>query len=333
MQFHTVGTVLEKHGQEPGAGAELIKKLLSLGPKAQYRVLELFDPSELKVHSREDFPVEAKEAVIADTETTGKDAETAGLLELGMVKFCYNSTTMEVYGVTGVFSQLEDPGIEISPDAARVNGITQEMVAGHKIADEEVNSFLAGVGLVIAHNARFDRVVCERRFPVFAELPWACSYKEVNWLETWGPGASLESICFKQGFFFVAHRAFTDCFALLRALCEEPPAESGKPSGLKQLFASARQPSYRVWASKAHFDQSPLLKERGYTWNPGTAPGSMKAWNTMVQDPELQAELDWLGNTIFGGKEVILPVERLTAKTRYSSRFTRPNYLQWPRVE
>lgn len=329
MQFSTTSLSLKKTGHTITQANELIGQLLGMGEAPQFRVLELFDPKELVVHSRQDFPADAKEAVVVDTETTGKDAETAGLIELGMVKFCYHPKTMEVYGITGVFSELEDPGMEISAEASMVNGLTNEMVKGKAIKDEDVTDFLAGTVLAIAHNAGYDRPVCERRFPIFKDIAWACSYKEVNWLATWGPGAGLESICAKQGFFYVAHRAVTDCFALLRALCEAPPATSEMPSALVQLFDSARKPSYRIWATNAQFEKSSLMKERGYRWNPGTTPGTMKAWCTSVTRQELDSEMYWLGETIYDYRSVMLPVEQLTAKVRYSSRYVQPVYQTW----
>ena len=35
--------------------------------------------------------------------------------------------------------------------------------------------------MVIAHNAGVDRNFIEKRLPVFADLPWGCSFQQVNW--------------------------------------------------------------------------------------------------------------------------------------------------------
>lgn len=128
----------------------------------------------------------------------------------------------------------------------------------------------------------------------------------------------------------MAHRAFTDCFALLRALCAEPPASSGKANALKQLFESARIATYRIWAQGAHFDKSPLMKARDYKWSPGTVPGSLKAWNFIAKGETLKAELEWLGEEVFSGRRVIIPIERVTARNRYSNRFAAPRHQELP---
>lgn len=308
----------------------LISELEALG---QFKVKHRFDPTFLAVQSRADFPDHVREAVILDTEATGKDASVAGLLELGMVKFVYDPKTFEVLGVTGVFSEMHDPGMPIDPEASLVNGITQEMVEGKSIDPQSVADFVAGAVLIIAHNAPYDRVLSERYFPFFAGFAWACSYREVDWVRTWGPGASLESLANKQDFYFEAHRAFTDCYALLRVLATPSPAESGMPTGLEQLVTTARKAQTRIWATNAQFDLTPLLKARGYGWNPGTAPGSTKAWHIAKTAEEMAEELEYLRSQIYKRATISLPTERLTALIRHSARFNPPSYITWPAEE
>lgn len=326
LNFSTICGALTPEQQE--IANRCIATLTEMG---NFKVKELFKPELLNVHARTDFPATAKEAVLLDTEATGKDSLTAGLLELGMVKFAYDPDTCEVLGVTGVFSQMEDPGIPIEPEASLVNGITQEMVEGKAINDEEVLQFMAGTVLVIAHNASYDRPLAERRFPFFAEWAWACSYREVDWVRTWGPGASLELLANKQGFFFNAHRAFTDCFALLRVLATEPPEESGMETPFKQLLANARKTEKTIYATNAPFERKDLLQKRGYRWDPGTTPGSHKSWHTSVTTAEeFEEEMAWLCETIYNRRQCMVPVEVRTAKVRYSARHNPAPHLEWP---
>ena len=56
----------------------------------------------------------------------------------------------------------------IPPKITKITGITDAMVAGHRIDDRAVNDLLGRVVLVIAHNADFDRRFLERRLPAFA---------------------------------------------------------------------------------------------------------------------------------------------------------------------
>ena len=54
------------------------------------------------------------------------------------------------------------------------------MVLGHRIAPEAVAGFAADAGIVIAHNANFDRKFAERYWPLFEQKAWACSATEVD---------------------------------------------------------------------------------------------------------------------------------------------------------
>lgn len=91
------------------------------------------------------------EFVAFDFETTGLYPASDRIVEFGAVRFRGDSVLAE-------FELLADPGIPISPDAARVSGISDADVAGCRpVADvvPEFVGFLANAVLV-AHNAPFD---------------------------------------------------------------------------------------------------------------------------------------------------------------------------------
>src|SRR5690606_28785631 len=122
----------------------------------------------------------------------------------------------QIISVTDTFNQLEDPGMPIPPEASKVNGITDEMVKDKRIDDDAVNEFVAGADIILAHNSYFDRRICEKRLPVFKNLPWACSLAQIDWAGAGYISAKLEVIAYLQGFFYAAHRADVDCLALTR---------------------------------------------------------------------------------------------------------------------
>src|SRR5580704_9028052 len=74
-----------------------------------------------------------------------------------------------------------DPGFSIPPEITKITGITDQMVAGHRIDDRAVDDLLDRVVLVTAHNADFDRRFLERRLPAFATKHWACTRFDINW--------------------------------------------------------------------------------------------------------------------------------------------------------
>ena len=55
------------------------------------------------------------------------------------------------------------------------------MVLGHRIDPDAVAAFTEGAGIIIAHNANFDRRFAERYWPLFEQKAWACSATEVEW--------------------------------------------------------------------------------------------------------------------------------------------------------
>ncbi|WP_277909530.1 exonuclease domain-containing protein, partial [Acetobacter okinawensis] len=65
----------------------------------------------------------------------------------------------------------------IPPDITALTGITQEMVAGKTIAPEEVAQFAAQAALIVAHNARFDRLFAERFWRGFQHYPGPVPWK------------------------------------------------------------------------------------------------------------------------------------------------------------
>jgi DNA polymerase-3 subunit epsilon len=255
-----------------------------------------------------------RHAAIVDTETTGTDYAVDKVIELAVVVFEYCAATGAVGRVLGVYDGLEDPGVPIPASSTAIHGITDAMVAGQRIDDGSVASLLDGVGLVIAHKAGFDRKFLELRLPLFASLPWACSWQEVPWSEAGIESSKLEYLAYRYGFFFEGHRAEIDCRALLEVL-RRPFGESAA-SALKVLLESARAPSYRLWAMNSPFESKDVLRKRGYWWE-----AAKRCWYGEFRSrEEIEGELAWLRETVFGGKSVALELEEFDAKTRYSLR-------------
>ena len=89
--------------------------------------------------------------VAFDLETTGIDADFHRIIEIGAVRF-------EHYEPVAQFNELIDPQTAIPPDAERVNGISQEMVAGKPLIKDVLAPFadFCGSDPLVAHNAKFD---------------------------------------------------------------------------------------------------------------------------------------------------------------------------------
>lgn len=285
---------------------EVMATLLRGNP--DYRVLRRFAPREH--YTATPSPAYLRKGVYVDVETTGLE-EDARIIQLALVRFGFDAFGA-VYDVGPATEQLQDPGIPLPDHITELTGITDDDVRGQAIDEDLVATLLDGVGLVIAHNAAFDRPRVEARLPRFAALPWACSYGEVEWERFGCVGKKLPHIL--QGTcseFYNAHRALDDCLVGVHVLAS---AQLEGRSALSYLLESARQPTLRVWAVDSPFELKEALKQRGYRWHDGTT-GRSKCWYRDCTPAECEVELAWLRE-----RRVYAVGTRFTAVDRYSAR-------------
>ncbi|MCP1747123.1 DNA polymerase-3 subunit epsilon [Bradyrhizobium japonicum] len=250
-----------------------------------------------------------------DTETTGLDHRTDELIELGMVKFDYTPDG-RIAGVRDTFSAFNEPSVPIPAEITALTGITDEMVAGHRIDDAAVSAFVDGSVITIAHNSGFDRKFAERYWPVFEQKAWACSATEVDWRKHGFAGAQLGYLLNGAGYFHQAHRAVDDCHAPLEILDFTLPTT--RAPALALLLETARKKTVRIWAEQSPFELKDSLKRRGYRWSEGT-DGRPKSWYVDVGECAVDDELAFLKAEIYL-RDVEPRLQTLTAFTRFSSR-------------
>lgn len=256
---------------------------------------------------------EVLRVAIVDTETTGLNPDQAEIIELGLVVVSVGATSGQALEVLGSYGALEEPGGPIPPETIRVHGITDAMVAGQRIDDSKVQAMLKDVGLVVAHNASFDRRFLEKRLPVFMDLPWACSVKEVAWHAEGFGSQKLDYILMQCGYFHEAHRAEADCLTLLEVL--QRPLENAGGVALAQLLRAATETSYRIWALNSPFEVKDDLKAVGYRWD-----GGQRCWNLETGATTLEEELQRLKVLAYPKRPARISVEVLDAKVRFSDR-------------
>lgn len=253
------------------------------------------------------------ECIVLDTETTGTDAASDQILELAMLRVAYEVGSGTVLRVVDSYEGLEDPGRPIPPESTAIHGITDAMVAGQRFDEARIEGFVAGATLLIAHNAYFDRRFLEARLPLFAALPFACSFHDLPWAATGFGSAKLEYLCWRSGFFYDAHRGGADCRALLELL-RRPLPDDPRPT-LARLLERAGRKSFRLWAVGSPYETKDRLKARGYRWD-----GERRCWHITVEQEAARAEADWLKAEVYGGRTRDIEVETLDAVTRYSDR-------------
>lgn len=276
-----------------------------------YRVLRRLAPV---LHFKRTAQGPVMRVLILDTETTGLDHSRDRIIELAMLRVDVDTSTGLPVGEVVVFDELEDPGQPISKEVQALTGISNDMVQGKRLDESRIATLLNGVDLVIAHNAAFDRPFCESRIPAFSGLAWGCSFADIDWKKEGHGSAKLEYLALEQGWFYDAHRAETDCHALLAVLCE--PLPSNQQSGLAKIIAGSLGPSYRLQATQAPFDAKDALKSRAYRWN-----ADQRVWHTRLDDEaQLDTECAWLKMNVYGGRVARVHIEKMDALVKHSKR-------------
>jgi DNA polymerase-3 subunit epsilon len=314
----SIPTVEELLQAIPAEYLERVAQLLERYP-TRFRVLRAFDAAELMLRP-DQVPEDAGRAIVADTEATGKDAFNDRICELGMVEIAYDRMTGYIYGVTRVFDQLEDPGIPMPEEASAVNHITDDMLVGKVIDDAVVVEMVERADFIICHNSDFDRPLLERRFPIFEGKAFACSFKQVPWGEAGITSAKQDYIAAMMGFFYLAHRADSDCLALVKIL-NTPLAGLGNETAFQRLLENYTAVERRIWAVDSPFAVKDVLSKRGYRWSDGLSkPGTEKAWFRAVPEADYEAELAWLFEHGYLKKKFAIPVDHVDAHSRFSPR-------------
>lgn len=255
--------------------------------------------------------------ICLDTETTGLEQD-CKIIELGIVAFEYVPDTGEVVRVIGRYNGFEDPGSPLPQIITQVTGITDDMLCGRTFDDQQVLTLAEQANLVIAHNAGFDRPFVERRYPVFAKLPWACTCFEIDWQAEGLDAKSLEFLLFKFAKCINAHRALDDAEGVLGLLLETLPVS--RVPAMKALLDHASNTACYLYAVDAPFDKKDILKQRGYLWHGGSLM-TPKCWWIAIPESSQKDELDFLTQAVYpGGDTRSLVIKRVGALDRFSVR-------------
>jgi CBS domain-containing protein len=107
-------------------------------------------------------PLLALDSVVLDTETTGLDARTARLVQLGAIRLGPGGNLAEA----ARFEQLVDPGVPIPAMATSIHGITNENVRNapsFSAIAPDLETFL-GASVLIGHTIGYDLAVLQREY-------------------------------------------------------------------------------------------------------------------------------------------------------------------------
>jgi DNA polymerase-3 subunit epsilon len=251
----------------------LLQSLGIVESSPNYRVLHRFRPRASYNEPPTDLG-SLRQGLFVDVETTGLDTERDEIVELGLVPFTFDVGRDVIVAAGEPRTFFEQPAKPLTADIIGVTNITPEMVTGHRIPDDEVAAAVDAAGLIIAHSARFDRKMLERRFPVFQRKHWAYSQEEVPWQKFGVAGGALVNIAMSACGVFTegAHRAAHDCQLGVHVLATAATAfelddnDKFAPgrTAFSYMIESARKPLRRLRALSSPRWAASWLKANGY---------------------------------------------------------------------
>lgn len=225
--------------------------------------------------------------LIIDLETTGLNPKEDKIIEVGILEFAIGEE-MQPF-VASMYSELEDPKVEITEEIEKITGIKNAHVHGRSINWQQVQSLLNKASIVIAHNMEFDRGFLQERPELNLEgIHWGCSAKHIDWFGHGFKTRALNYLAADHGFVNpFAHRALFDCAATFRLIAPY----------MSELIETSYEKEVKIRATGAPFEVKDLLKEQGYRWEP-----KERVWFKSVFERSLNEERQFLQEKIYQGK-------------------------------
>ena len=242
-----------------------------------------------------------------DTETTGLNNKNDHIIEIALKCIEINKHSGLDMKVIDGYEALQDPGVPIPEQATQINGISDKDVKGKSIDWNIVEIFFNVSQLIVSHNANFDRPFVDNKIEISKRKIWACSLKDIDWLQRGFKSKSQEILCIWHGFYYESHRAMMDVDALIHLITHSINKDR-KP--IIELIENARKPWVRVYAQNAKIETKDILRENRYRWNP-----DKRVWYKTIIHAEMEEERKWLSENIykenFSGEFVeITPIDK-----------------------
>ena len=249
---------------------------------------------EFGIESKTDlFSRQGKDICFLDVETTGKNRQDDGIVEIAVKSVSINERSGEIVSINGQYESFNDPGIPISKEAFSVNGITDEMITGKHIDWDMVKGVFGSTELIVSHNASFDRAFLDRALPESQGKLWGCSINDIDWMSRGFKNTKQELLCIWHGFYYDSHRAMNDVDALVHLLTHDIYSDN---IPVLELIEKSMIPYYKISAIGSPFETKDKLKARNYFWD-----SSKKCWWKRITRSEIEPEEKWLAENVYNG--------------------------------
>jgi DNA polymerase-3 subunit epsilon len=238
-------------------------------------------------------------AMFVDVETTGTSAIEDEIIDIGYVICSYEKSTGKLFKVEKEVSFLAQPSKPLTLEIKKITGYSDSDLEGKAIPWPEVEADFLRVGIIIAHNASFDRGFIDKALPNIRKCIWGCSMKQVSWRDKGHGSMSLEYLAKDHGFFFTGHTALIDAKATLNLLSKVDPET--KRSYFWELLQKARVANKWVYAENTKWENNGILKQRSYRWDP-----ERKVWKKLVPAVSQSEEKFFAENPHLGTLRIVL---------------------------
>lgn len=217
-----------------------------------------------------------------DVETTGLNAETDKIIELGACIYCF-----ERKKPLAMLSYTIDLNEPLSDEIKAITGITQEELEP-PLSTPISSALYDFLGMcdypkathLMAHNAPFDKAflmnAISRAGFGMPELPWIDTCTDVPYPDHITT-RKLTYLAPEHGFIVNhAHRALFDTLAMCKIASFYP---------FEEIAKLAASPNVRI-EGRQKFQDNQLVKERGFRWD-----GEAKKWFKNVKECNLEKEI------------------------------------------
>ncbi len=206
--------------------------------------------------------------LIIDTETTGLEASTGQVIEIGAIEYSVKHQT-SIRQFSTLLPAESNPAEHINRIKPKpLLEMTAELAAqGMSV----ITQMAQRVELVVAHNAEFDKKWFglsgngHKMIPALLNfrgepLSWVCTCSDFNWPRQIRSGQSLIELAAAHDIgVFGTHRALTDC-QLIAALFD-------RMENLQAMFERALRPK-ALFKALVNYDEREQAKQAGFKWVP-----------------------------------------------------------------
>lgn len=213
---------------------------------------------------------------VVDVETTGLDQARDELIALSLTCVEIDIASGELVKVIDRYTGQREPTRPMSAAVERIVGIPASDLARKTLDLGLIAKMLEGCALVVAHNAAFDRSFAVPYVPVFGQLAWSCSLKDIDWLGSeQQQKASIDHLLVLYGLKASNGTTKADCEALVQVLGRPLPV-SGL-TGFEAILASARLARYRFSVPDVGTESGAALAALGFEFDPNA-----NAWSAIA---------------------------------------------------